>query len=403
MDRVVLVRYGELFLKKGNRSWFLKRLRRNLRQALVRRNADPTMTVQFFEGRLEISIPGGSMDAIQEALALEAASKTFGVVSVSPARRVAATLEALEAAAWEVYADALEHGTPRTFRVHAKRASKHFPMTSPELGRHLGAVLIQRHALPVCLDDPDLTVGVNVLADRAYVYGRRIQGPAGLPSGTASKALLLLSGGIDSPVAGWMMARRGMIVPMLHFHSFPYTTRRALCKVDDLVTALTAWMGPLHLTSMCLTPIQEMLAKEVHASELVLFYRRSMMRLAERLAREYFSQALITGESLGQVASQTMENLTVIQDAVTLPVLRPLVGMDKEETKVLAGRIGTYEISIRPYEDACMLFLPRHPETRGRIDRIRHEETRVWTTLQALEDEAYATREERWIGKQEGS
>lgn len=401
MERVVLLRYGEIFLKKGNRPLFLKRLRRNLIRRLEFLLPGNELDVVISENRLEISAKGRSMSDEELATSLQLATHSFGIVSASPALRVPPSVEAIEQAALKVYEEALGTLRANNFRVETRRADKHFPMTSPQFNQHLGGVLIDRHPLPVNLTQPDLTVGINILTDRAYAFAQRIEAPGGLPTGMSGKGVLLLSGGIDSPVAGWMMAKRGMLIPAVHFHSFPYTTRQAMTKVYELAEVLASFVGPMHLTSICLTPIQEFLAEKVPKSLLVLFYRRSMMRIATRIGQANSAQALITGESLAQVASQTIENMTVVEQATTLPVLRPLVGMDKDETVVLARRIGTYEASIKPYNDACTLFLPKRPETKAKLPIFLRIEEELGEELNRLEQEALDTKEEFWFARKE--
>ena len=401
MEEVVLIRIGEIFLKKGNRPWFLKRLRRNLRSSMRKALGHDRFDIANRQGRFVVWGTQGPLDPGEVQRVVDVATHTFGVVSVNRTAKAARDFESITQEALAQMARVLENRSVSNFRVEATRADKTFPMTSPQIDREVGSAIVEKWGLPVKLKGAEVTVGINILDDAAYVFAHREDGPGGLPVGTAGKGVILLSGGIDSPVAAWLMAKRGLVLPAIHFHSYPYTTRKAMEKVDELAESLTHWMGAVNLTAICLTPIQEFLAEEVPREKLVLFYRRSMIRLAERLALDIRASCLVTGESLAQVASQTLENITVVQDAATLPILRPLVGMDKQEIIKIARRIGTYEISIKPYTDACTLFLPDHPDTRAKVDEIREIEEGIWDRLKVLEDEAYQSAEHRWIGKYE--
>ena len=399
MYNSIIVRFGEVFLKKGNRPRFLKILRRNLRKSVQRLAEVEGVEVSSFHGRFEVSGPeGGEFADGDLAQLLGAVCSTFGIVSASPAVRSVLDYDIMEQTAVALAERVLERTEVRHFKVDASRSYKRFPMTSPELNRSLGAAVVKRFGLKGKMDSPDLTIGVEIHEHGAYLYAERTRGPGGLPVGSGGKAVLLLSGGIDSPVAGWMMAKRGCVIRPIHFHSFPYTSKRSLEKVNELAENLSRWLGGVRLTHVKLTPVQEYLRDNVPGSLLVLFYRRSMVRLAARLAEEVGALALVSGESLGQVASQTMENIAVIEDSSPLPVLRPLVGLDKVETVNRAKEIGTYETSIQPYDDCCSLFLPPRPETRGDVDRIRSLEARL-EELAALEEEAWNTREEVRFGR----
>jgi len=393
MENVILVRYGEVFLKKGNRHKFLKILKRNLKESLVRVARLENAKVSMFHGRYLVTALEGEFSKGDTARAVEALGATFGVVSVSPAVRVEPDYEILEAAAVELATREIESRRVETFKVETSRSWKRFPMKSPDISRQVGAAVVKKFGLPARMQGPDLTVGIEIHEHGAYLFAASTRGPGGLPVGSGGRAVLLLSGGIDSPVAGWMMAKRGCSITAVHFHSYPYTTKRSLHKVNELARRLSIWLGPVKLFSMKITPLQEYLRDNVPTDKLVLFYRRSMVRLAARVARRQKALALVTGESLGQVASQTIENLAVIADATPLPILRPLVGMDKEETILSARKLGTFDISIQPYDDCCSLFLPPHPDTRGRLDLIRELEAGL-DRLTELEDAAFADREE---------
>lgn len=395
MEIVILVRYGEIFLKKGNRGKFLSILRRNLTSALKRVPGLEHLTVSSFHGRYQVEPAGGKITDGQMCRAVEALATTFGVVSVSPAVKVEPTVQAIEDSAAALATRELEKRTIGTFKVQTSRSWKRFPMKSPDLSGKVGARIVEEHKLPVRMKDPDLTVGIEIHEHDAYVFAGSTKGPGGLPIGSSGSGVLLLSGGIDSPVAGWMMAKRGCRQTAVHFHSYPYTSRKSVQKVEELADSLSRWMGPIRLISIKLAAIQEYLRNNVPDDKLVLFYRRSMVRLATRVAKQRKALALVTGESLGQVASQTLENLGVIEDSTDLTILRPLVGMDKSETVDLARRIGTFEISIKPHDDCCSLFLPPHPETRGKVPVIVKLEKEL-EQLADLENTAFDEREEAW-------
>ncbi len=364
MEDVILVRYGEIGLKGRNRGFFLRQLLRNLRTRLRDLRAE-------VENRYDRIVVQPVQDK-EELLAR--ITRTFGVVSASPALRVPPKLEAIERAAEEVTARALAGRPGATFRVSAHRRNPHFPLRSMELERHLGAVLLQQfEGLTARMKDPQIEVCVEV-REEAYVYTETVPGPGGLPVGTGGRAVGLLSGGIDSPVAVWMMARRGMEVLPLHFHAFPFTSERSKEKVVAIGERLAQWTGSLRLSVAPFAEVQQAIAQAVPEPLWTLVMRRMMMRVAERVAEREGARAVVTGENLGQVASQTVEALHVIEAVTRLVVLRPLVGMDKQEIVTLAQRIGTYELSILPYEDCCTLFVPRHPRTRPSLEEVEAAE-----------------------------
>jgi len=397
MDRCILVRFGEVFLKKGNRPKFLKSLRINLQQSLDFRTAPGRFRVHGFHGRYEVIGREADISPAGWTRALEAVASTFGIVSASPAFKVEPEYETIEQVAFDLATEEMERRTVANFKVVASRADKRFPMTSPEIGRRVGARIHLHHKLPARMTNPELTVGIEIYADCAYVHAASVRGPGGLPVGSSGRAVLLLSGGIDSPVAGWMMAKRGCRLTAVHFHSYPYTSKRSQEKVASLLELLVGFCGPVRLLTIPIAPVQEFLRDRVPPDSLVLFYRRSMVRLAARVAERERAGALVSGESLGQVASQTTANIAVIEDASPVPIFRPLIGMDKVDTVDLARRIGTYAVSIEPHDDCCTLFLPQHPETRGSVEVIRKMEEDL-TELPALEDEAFSAAEESWPG-----
>jgi thiamine biosynthesis protein ThiI len=370
MKEVVLVRWSEIFLKGDNRHMFERALVENARRAIAgQRDA----RIERVHGRL-YAWPGER----GAASLVGALSRVFGVASLSPARVAAPELPAIASAAVEMLRAVAGEGKP-TFKIESRRADKQFPINSMELSRAVGSAVVSALGLPVDVHTPRYTLGVEVQRDQAFVFLEIVPGPGGLPSGTAGRVELLLSGGIDSPVAGWLMQKRGCFVGATYFHSFPYTGDKTKDKVARLAQKLAAFQqAPVRLAVVPFTDAQKALRQASEDGRLaVVLYRRMMLRVAERVARRAGAEALVTGEALAQVASQTLPNLAAIGAAATMPVLRPLVGHDKQETIEIARRIGTYETSIEPYEDCCSLFVPDHPETRAKLDVVEAVERRV--------------------------
>lgn len=364
---LVLIRYGEIGLKGRNRPAFERRLADRVRLALKPVGG----RVWREHGRLFAEAPVGWAE-MQRRL-----EGVFGIVSFSPVRRVPLDLDAVIAAARDELRGALSDRPPgpATFRVAARRANKRFPYQSMDINRRVGAALLADpppgRGLAVDLGDPDVTVHIEVRDDAAYVFARTAAGPGGLPVGSSGRALALLSGGIDSPVAVWMMMKRGVQVDAVHFHSYPFTSDRSREKVVDLARILARYGGPLNLHVVHFTDVQTAISRHCPPQWIVTIMRRMMFRIAERLAAQHGALALVTGESVGQVASQTLESLQTIGEVAALPVLRPLVGFDKTEIVEMARRIGTYETSILPYQDCCALFVPKNPVTRPRPEQAR--------------------------------
>ncbi|WP_304171777.1 tRNA uracil 4-sulfurtransferase ThiI [Limnochorda pilosa] len=380
MRELILVRYGEIGLKGDNRPAFEGRLVQNLRDALAHL---PGIRVFRSHGRIFID-PAGETTA-----ALERLRRVFGVVAFHPAVETPLELDAMAEAAVRLVA---EERRPVRFKVEARRANKAFPLNSMELNRELGARLLRQvEGLTVDLHQPEIRVRLEIREKHAYVYVRDVPGPGGLPVGVSSPALLLLSGGIDSPVAGWYMMKRGVPLRAIHFHSPPFTSPRSLQKVQDLSDVLALWGGRLPLYVVPFTRTQTAIRKHVPAELSMTVMRRMMYRIADRLARRDGLAALVTGESVGQVASQTIESLAAINPVTDLPVLRPLVGLDKAEIIQKAEEIGTYAISIRPYEDCCTLFVPEHPATHPRLDEVEAAEAAL--PVEELVEEAVAGTE----------
>jgi len=365
MDSVILVRYGEIALKGQNRNAFEELLVRRIEEALR-----PVGDARVVRAWGRIYVEAASLDDVMPAL-----GRVFGVVSFSPVLRVPVELDQIVAAA---VTEASRHDAGSAFKVDARRALKSFPHTSLELNRIVGAA-VQEHfpGLRVDLGHPGFTLYVEVRPEGAFVYSQVVPGPGGLPVGASGHGLLLISGGIDSPVAGWLAMKRGVRLAGVHFHSYPYTSPKAQDKVVDLFRVLARWGGPLDLYMGYFTRIQEAIEDVVPQRLHITVMRRMMLRLAEALARETRALALITGESLGQVASQTLESMQVIGHATSMNILRPVVAMDKAEITALARQIGTYDISSRPYEDCCTLFVPRHPATKPRLRDAEEAEARM--------------------------
>jgi thiamine biosynthesis protein ThiI len=349
-----LIHYHEISLKRGNRPLFLRRLQDNVRRATA--DLQPARLIQY-PGRMVLDLSGNSNpEAVRDRL-----ERVAGIANVALAERTGSALPGLTDAVERAIA-----GRPfRSFRISARRAFKTFPMTSVELNRVLGAhVLRLRPECRVDLEHAELDVRVEVLPAEAFVYSDRRPGAGGLPVGSSGLVVALLSGGIDSPVAAWRMMKRGCRVLFVHFHSVPYLPDISRGKARELVTRLTEWQYFSRLLLVPFGEIQREVVLAVPPPSRVLVYRRLMVRIADALAQRVGATALVTGDSLGQVASQTLENLACIDAAAALPILRPLIGMDKLEITAQAERLGTFEISIQPDADCCTLFVPRHPRTR---------------------------------------
>lgn len=302
--------------------------------------------------------------------------RVFGVASVSPAVEAPKDIDEIGRIAAEMMQKIIDDEGIRTFKVKGKRADKSFAVQSPEIGRIVGAIILKScKVLSVNVHDPDVILTVDVRREGAYIFRDKIRGFGGLPLGTNGKGLILMSGGIDSPVAAFMMAKRGMSIEAVHFHSYPYTSQRAQKKVEDLVKVLAGYMGTVRMHVINLLPIQEQIVQHCPEDETTLLVRRFMMRIAEQIALKNGDMMLITGEDLGQVASQTAEALVVTDSVVSMPVMRPLIAMDKVDIMDKAREIGTYDISIQPYEDCCTVFLPKHPVTKPKLDRIEQSES----------------------------
>jgi thiamine biosynthesis protein ThiI len=372
-DRILLARIGEISLKGLNRGDFEARLVSNLLRRLKGLGEIAAIRAQSVV-RLEPS----DADHFDFEEAIRRMIYVFGLVSVSPARSFRGGIEEMRFHAVEHFAPLLADGKKLTFKIEARRSDKRFPLDSPAICREVGACLLETYPeqLTVDVHHPDIALRVEV-RDTILLFDRIVKGHRGLPVGTAGKAMLLLSGGIDSPVAGYMMASRGLELECVHFQSIPFTSERALQKVVDLATKLSLYAGRLRLHIVPFAGVQTMLRDGAPEDMLTLLMRRAMMRIAERIARENRCQAIVTGESLGQVASQTLESIAVTDVVVGMPVFRPLVGIDKDATIEIARRIDTFETSIEPYEDCCTIFVSKHPKTKPSLPYVERLEARM--------------------------
>lgn len=379
MEKVIIVRYAEIHLKGKNRGYFERVFCVNLEKALKGIRHELRRT----SGRYLIA----AFDDLDAEEILSRISRVFGVHSYSIGYRVPSDLDSVFAAARIVCPQT------GTFKVETHRADKRYPMTSIEISAAIGGKLLDANpALKVDVHAPQHTVYLDIREEgTALVFGAFEEGAGGMPVGTSSKGLLLISGGIDSPVAGYMMAKRGMDVEYLHFHSYPYTNEQAKDKVVELARILSRYAGGESLATVKVTHIQEEIHKKCAPELNVTLLRRFMFRIAERVAKRKGAKCLITGESLGQVASQTMEGIASSNAVVTLPVFRPLIGFDKEEIIVRAKKIGTFDTSVLPYEDCCTVFLPEFPAIKPKLSFIEEEEKKL--DVEALVEEALTTLE----------
>lgn len=359
----IVVHYQEIALKGKNRPWFVSKLVGNLRHATSDLDVK---RVQALMGRIEVVLgPTASHEQVADRV-----RRIFGIANYAVAASVAPNIEAISEAILRDLGDR----EPESFRVTVRRADKRFPMRSPEIEREVGGRIKLARNWKVDLSNPALTIRVEMLSDEAFYFFDKQKGPGGLPSGSSGKVACLLSGGIDSPVAAWRMMKRGCTVLLVHFHSYPFLSRTSQDKVREIAELLTTYQQNSRLFLVAFGEIQRQVVLSVPAPYRVVIYRRLMMRIADRIARKHHARALVSGEVIGQVASQTLENLSVIAGATTLPVLRPLVGMDKEEIVDQAKALGTYDISIVPDQDCCQLFTPKHPATKAELSQIEAAE-----------------------------
>ena len=384
MREIILCKLGEVVLKGLNRHSFETKLMSN-----IRRRTQKFGKFRIYSRQSTIYVEPME-DSCDLAGAYAGCKQVFGLIAIARAVPCEKSKVAILDTARAYLGDELRKA--KSFKVETKRADKSFPMGSIEISQWVGGMLHDAFPhLKVDVHDPELTVYVEVREDAAYVHAPAEPAAGGLPLGMGGSALSLLSGGIDSPVSSYMMAKRGVVLEMLHFAAPPYTSDLARQKVLQLARELTPWCGRMSVHIVPLTQIQEQIRRECPEEYFTLITRRFMMRIADRLAKEFDCRALITGENLGQVASQTMEALRVSEDVTDLPVLRPLIGMDKEEIVRIARHIGTFDTSILPYEDCCTVFTPRHPKTKPHVEEVREIESVL--DIQGLVDKALSQRE----------
>ncbi len=388
IKEVLLLKFGEVVLKGLNRNYFESVM---IKDVVTRLKKLGKYRVESIQSVLYVTpVDEKAVDNIDKALLQ--CTKVFGIMGVSRALAVQKDMETIKNALIPYCGEELKKHT--TFKVESKRSDKDFPLKSPEIARECGGVILS--ALPrlkVDVKEPQVTVRVEIRNDYAYIHYKTYDGAGGMPLGSAGKGLLLLSGGIDSPVAGYMCAKRGVTIEALHFESYPYTSEKALEKVAELASIMQDTCGKIRMEVISVTEIQEQIKQNCHEDYFTLILRRFMMRLAEMTAIQFKCKAVITGESVGQVASQTMGALCVTDNVVTqLPVYRPLIAMDKEDIVKLSRKIGTFDVSILPYEDCCTVFTPRHPVTNPKLENVLQEELKL--DVEGLIQRAFAGRRE---------
>ncbi|MBQ7466665.1 MAG: tRNA 4-thiouridine(8) synthase ThiI [Clostridia bacterium] len=383
MEKVVLIRYGEIFLKGKNRNFFENTLENNIKNALI---SVDNVNVAKIPGRFMVS----GFGEFDEDIVINKLKKIAGIYSFSPAVLIETQMEEIISASIDQLSD--EQGT---FKVVTNRADKSFPLNSMEISRLVGGrILSANRNLKVDVINPQHILNIDVRENkRTYIFTKTIKGIGGMPVGCSGKGLLLLSGGIDSPVAGFMMAKRGAKLYALHFHSFPYTSELARLKVEELSQKIAEYnAGELTVFMCSMTKYQEMINRNCNPIYNITLLRRAMFTVAERLCKEKGIDMIISGENLGQVASQTIESMTVVSNVVKdIPIMRPLIAFDKQETIDIARQIDTYDISIRPYEDCCTIFVPDNPVTRPKLFKVEAEEKKL--DFDKLVDESYETME----------
>ena len=383
---VILCKYGEVILKGANRSDFEKKMLKELR---MRARRVGNFDVFYSQSTIYIEpLDDDSIDAIDEML--WHAKHVFGFVGVSKAYTCPKDMEKILEVVRTLMPERLKEY--KTFKVESKRSDKRFPLTSPQISDEVGGcVLSSVRGIKVDVHNPDVVLRVEIREKEAFIHAGQEKGAGGIPYGCSGRGLLLLSGGIDSPVAGWMMAKRGVQLEAIHFESFPYTSERAKEKVLELAKILTDYTLRIRVHVISLTRIQELIRDNCDEDYFTLLLRRYMMAISVKLAHQYDCEAIITGESLGQVASQTMKAINVTNVLSDIPIYRPLIGMDKDEIISISRKIGAFETSVLPYEDCCTVFTPRHPKTRPELEMVEEQEKLL--DFDTLVDEALATRE----------
>lgn len=392
MYKAFLIKYGEIGTKGKNRYLFEDALCRQIRRSL--KKVDGTFTVTKEQGRIYVDTEG----EFDYEGAVEALKKVFGILWICPMLQIEDNGFDDLACKVNEYLKNVYGNEKKTFKVDARRARKNYPKNSMEINMDLGEKILDAYPEQFMVDvhKPDFYLNVEI-RNKINIYSERIPGPGGMPVGTNGKATLLLSGGIDSPVAGYMIAKRGVIIDAVYFHAPPYTSDRAKQKVVDLAKLVADYSGPINLHVVNFTDIQLYIYEQCPHDELTIIMRRYMMKIAEYFALKEDSLGLITGESIGQVASQTMQSLAVTNEVCTLPVLRPLVGMDKQEIINISEKIGTYETSILPFEDCCTIFVAKHPVTKPNLKQIKKSELKLNEKIDELMQTAIDTKETIWI------
>ena len=384
MEKLFLVHYGEIGLKGKNRSFFEKKLAQNIKLSLQGMGC---AEVRRIYGRILVMLqPEADVTAIQERL-----GKVMGIAHFELALAAEQTIDAIQAAALEL----VKGRQFKTLKVETKRANKRFPLTSPEVSAAVGAHLLNATGASADMHTPDLRCNIEIVDEAAYIYVDKIRGVGGLPVGASGKVLIMLSGGIDSPVAAWRMMKRGTKALFVHFYSYPYTDKASLEKVEELAEILATWNYRTQIYLVSFAEIQQEIVTQTPAPFRVILYRRMMVRIAQQIAAAAKAECLVTGESLGQVASQTLGNLRVIEEVAEIPILRPLIGDDKAEIMELAERIGTFEISTLPHDDCCSLFVPKHPATNASLEAVQEAEAAL--DINALVKSAVASVEKKIV------
>lgn len=382
MDWFLAVSFGEIFLKGRNRNTFYKTAINN-----IKRNIRDIGYDDMFQesSKLYIKADRDKFDRLIKEI-----KKVFGIVYISEVVRCEKTVEDISKTSIDLV-KYYDFDKDMTFKVESKRTDKSFALTSPKLSAKIGGDILGKYKdLKVDIHKPDFTVFIDVKS-KAYIYIKRVEGLGGLPLGSGGEGLLLLSGGIDSPVAGFLMAKRGMNINAIHFHSYPFTSKRAHQKAMDLAKILSAYTGKMTVYSVNLAEIYKAISKNCPRRETTILSRRFMMRIANKISEKYSYQALITGESLGQVASQTIESVSVINDSSKLPILRPLIAMDKKDIIEISEKIDSYEKAIEPYDDCCSIFAPDSPVTKPKLKYIEKSEENL--NIEELENQAIDTME----------
>ncbi len=363
MEKLFLVHYGEIGLKGKNRSFFEKKLAQNIKLSLQGMGC---AEVRRIYGRILVMLhPEADVAAIQERL-----GKVMGIAHFELVLAVEPTIAAIQDGALELVKDRQF----KTLKVETKRANKRFPLTSPKVSAVVGAHLLSATGASADMYTPDLRCNIEIVDEAAYIYVEKIRGVGGLPVGASGKVLIMLSGGIDSPVAAWRMMKRGTKALFVHFYSYPYTDKASLEKVEELAEILATWNYRTQIYLVSFAEVQQEIVTQTPAPFRVILYRRMMVRIAQQIAAAAKAECLVTGESLGQVASQTLGNLRTIEEVAEIPILRPLIGDDKAEIMELAERIGTFEISTLPHDDCCSLFVPKHPATNASLEAVQEAE-----------------------------